>query len=70
VVRGVARTAPLLYGVPPVAGVIAAIMTGESFGPLKLAGAALAITGVALSQSASPGRPSPDVPPKAIDPLP
>jgi drug/metabolite transporter (DMT)-like permease len=53
-VRGVARTAPLMYGVPPVAGVIAAMVTGESFGGMKLAGATIALVGVALSQSASP----------------
>jgi drug/metabolite transporter (DMT)-like permease len=59
-VRGVARTALLLYGIPPVAGVIAAYTTGESFGWLKVTGAALALLGVALSQrvdkqSSSPG---------------
>jgi hypothetical protein len=56
--RGVARTAPLLYGVPPMAGVIAALTVGESFGPLKLLGAGVALAGVALTQKAggAPGR--------------
>lgn len=49
-VRGVARTAPLLYGVPPVAGLVAWLASGEAFGGLKLAGAAVALTGVAWSQ--------------------
>ena len=49
-VRGVARTAPLLYGVPPVAGLVAWLTVGEGFGGLKLAGAALALGGVAWTQ--------------------
>ena len=49
-VRGVARTAPLLYGVPPVAGVVAWLTVGEGYGGLKLAGAALALGGVAWTQ--------------------
>jgi len=51
-VRGVARTAPLLYGVPPVAGIVAALTVGESFGPLKLLGAVAALGGVAWTQAA------------------
>ena len=47
---GVARTAPLLYLLPPIAGVAAWIMTGETFPPLKVAGAALALAGVMLAQ--------------------
>jgi drug/metabolite transporter (DMT)-like permease len=47
---GVARTAPLLYLLPPIAGVAAWIMTGETFPPLKIAGAALALAGVMLAQ--------------------
>ena len=46
-VRGVARTAPLLYDVPPVAGLFAWLTVGEGFGALKIAGAALALGGVA-----------------------
>ncbi|MBL8347207.1 MAG: DMT family transporter [Rubrivivax sp.] len=51
-VRGVARTAPLLYLVPPVAGLVAWLTVGETFGPQKMAGAALALGGVALAQLA------------------
>lgn len=49
-VRGVARSAPLLYLVPLVAGVVAWWAQGEAFGPQKLAGAALALTGAAIAQ--------------------
>ena len=52
-VRGVARTAPLLYLMPPVAGVVAWATTGESYTAVKLAGAAIALGGVALAQYAS-----------------
>lgn len=52
-VRGVARTAPLLYGVPPVAGLVAWWVAGEGFGGLKLAGAAAALAGVAWTQVAA-----------------
>ncbi|HEY2925915.1 DMT family transporter [Piscinibacter sp.] len=52
-VRGVARTAPLIYLMPPVAGVVAWLTTGEHFTAVKLAGAALALAGVALAQFAS-----------------
>ncbi|HEX6362367.1 MAG TPA: DMT family transporter [Albitalea sp.] len=49
-VRGVARTAPLLYLMPPVAGIVAWATTGEHYTAVKLAGAALALGGVALAQ--------------------
>lgn len=52
-VRGVARTAPLLYLMPPVAGLVAWLTTGEHYTAIKLAGAALALGGVALAQFAS-----------------
>jgi drug/metabolite transporter (DMT)-like permease len=52
-VRGVARTAPLMYLVPPVAGFVAWLATGEGYGPAKLGGAALTLAGVALAQFAS-----------------
>ncbi|MFL6660607.1 MAG: DMT family transporter, partial [Rhizobacter sp.] len=51
-VRGVARTAPLLYLMPPIAGLIAWGTTGEHYTAVKLAGAALALGGVALAQYA------------------
>jgi drug/metabolite transporter (DMT)-like permease len=52
-VRGVARSAPLLYLMPPVAGLVAWLTTGERYTAVKLAGAALALGGVALAQYAS-----------------
>ena len=51
-VRGVARSAPLMYLMPPVAGLVAWAVTGESYSGIKLAGAALALAGVALTQFA------------------
>ena len=47
---GVARTAPLMYLLPPIAGVAGWLITGESFAPLKLFGAAVALIGVGLVQ--------------------
>jgi drug/metabolite transporter (DMT)-like permease len=55
-VRGVARSAPLMYLMPPVAGLVAWALTGESYTGIKLAGAALALAGVALAQFAGPRR--------------
>ena len=49
-VRGVARTAPFMYGMPPVAGLIAWAATGERFTALKIGGAVLVLAGVALAQ--------------------
>ena len=53
-VRGVARSAPLMYLMPPVAGLVAWVVTGERYTGVKLAGAALTLGGVALAQFASP----------------
>lgn len=50
--RGVARTAPLLYLVPPVAGAIAWFTVGEDYSFVKIAGAVLALMGVAWTQTA------------------
>ena len=58
-VRGVARTAPLLYLMPPVAGLVAWGTTGEHYTAIKIAGAALALGGVALAQYATPSRHDP-----------
>jgi drug/metabolite transporter (DMT)-like permease len=55
-VRGVARTAPLMYLMPPVAGLVAWWLTGERYTGIKLAGAALTLAGVALAQFASAPR--------------
>ena len=54
--RGVARSAPIMYLMPPVAGFMAWLATGESFSGAKLAGAALTLAGVALAQYASSAR--------------
>ncbi|MBL8340966.1 MAG: DMT family transporter [Rubrivivax sp.] len=55
--RGVARTAPMMYLMPLVAGVAGWLFTGERFGAVKLAGAALTLAGVAWAQfSAGPAR--------------
>ena len=50
--RGVARTAPLQYLMPLVAGVVAWWATGERFTGLKIGGAALTLAGVAWAQYA------------------
>jgi drug/metabolite transporter (DMT)-like permease len=55
-VRGVARTAPLMYLMPPVAGLVAWAVTGERYTAVKLAGAAVTLAGVALAQFAATPR--------------
>lgn len=47
---GVPRTAPMLYLLPPVAGLISWVALGESFSGLKIAGAVMAGVGVAATQ--------------------
>jgi drug/metabolite transporter (DMT)-like permease len=49
-VRGIARSAPFMYLMPPVAGVMAWLTLGETFTWLKLAGAAITMAGVAWAQ--------------------
>jgi drug/metabolite transporter (DMT)-like permease len=57
--RGIARSAPLQYLMPPIAGLVAWLTLDEKFTGLKLAGAAVTLAGVAWAQfSAGP-------PPKA-----
>jgi drug/metabolite transporter (DMT)-like permease len=56
--RGVARTAPLIYLMPLVAGLAAWLLGGEQFTLPKLLGAGVILTGVALAQF-SPARTSP-----------
>jgi len=51
-VRGIARTAPLMYLMPPVAGLVAWLATGEGYTLIKLVGAAITLLGVALAQFA------------------
>jgi drug/metabolite transporter (DMT)-like permease len=49
-VRGVARSAPFGYLMPPIAGAVAWLTLGESFSWLKIAGAAVTMAGVAYAQ--------------------
>ncbi len=51
-VRGVAKTAPLMYLMPPMTGLIAWYFTGEQFTAIKLIGASIAMMGVAYAQFA------------------
>jgi drug/metabolite transporter (DMT)-like permease len=51
-VRGVARTAPLMYLMPPMAGLFAWALSGEHYTGVKLAGAGVTLAGVALAQYA------------------
>ena len=62
--RGVARTAPMQYLMPLVAGGVAWWATGERFTLLKIGGAVLTLAGVALAQYAVRDRrtPMPAVP--------
>ena len=55
-VRGVGRTAPLQYLMPPVAGLVAWVFTDERFGSIKILGAAITLAGVAVAQFAG-GKP-------------
>lgn len=55
-VRGVARTAPLMYLMPPVAGLVAWALTGERYSAMKIAGAAITLGGVAIAQFTSAPR--------------
>jgi drug/metabolite transporter (DMT)-like permease len=51
-VRGVARTAPLMYLMPPMAGLFAWALSGEHYSWIKIAGAGVTLLGVALAQYA------------------
>jgi drug/metabolite transporter (DMT)-like permease len=57
--RGVARSAPLIYLMPPIAGLAAWATMGEGFGAVKLLAAAITLGGVALAQFANRARPVP-----------
>jgi len=50
-VRGLARSAPLQYLMPPIAGVVAWLTLGEVFTWRKIAGAVTAMAGIAWAQS-------------------
>jgi drug/metabolite transporter (DMT)-like permease len=49
-VRGVARSAPLMYLPPPIAGLVAWLTLGEQFTAVKITGAAVTMAGVAWAQ--------------------
>ncbi|HYI85593.1 MAG TPA: DMT family transporter [Burkholderiales bacterium] len=49
-VRGIARSAPFMYLMPPVAGVMAWLTLGETFTWAKILGAAVTMAGVAWAQ--------------------
>jgi drug/metabolite transporter (DMT)-like permease len=51
-VRGVARTAPLMYLMPPMAGLFAWALSGENYTWVKIAGAGVTLMGVAMAQYA------------------
>jgi drug/metabolite transporter (DMT)-like permease len=55
-VRGVGPTAPLMYLMPPVAGLVAWGLTGERYSAAKIAGATITLAGVALAQFTSSPR--------------
>jgi drug/metabolite transporter (DMT)-like permease len=57
-VRGIARSAPLMYLPPPIAGLVAWLTLGEQFTWLKIAGAGITMAGVAWAQFGG-GRPLP-----------
>jgi drug/metabolite transporter (DMT)-like permease len=57
-VRGIARSAPLLYLPPPIAGIVAWLTLGEQFTWLKIAGAVVTMAGIAWAQFGG-GRPPP-----------
>jgi drug/metabolite transporter (DMT)-like permease len=53
-VRGIARTAPLLYLMPPMAGLFAWALSGEHYTWVKIVGAGVTLAGVAMAQYAGP----------------
>lgn len=53
--RGVARTAPLIYLMPLIAGLAAWAWGGEQFSAHKLLGAGIILAGVAMAQFGAPG---------------
>src|SRR5207248_9028821 len=57
-VRGIARSAPLMYLPPPIAGVVAWLTLGEQLTWLKIVGAGVTMAGIAWAQFGS-GHPPP-----------
>lgn len=62
---GVPRTAPLLYLLPPVAGLVSWMALGESFNSLKIAGAGMAGICVAATQLGAAPRTGQEPPSRA-----
>ena len=60
-VRGIARSAPLQYLMPPTAGLVAWLTVGETFTWLKVAGATVALAGIAWAQFGVRSAAPPDV---------
>jgi drug/metabolite transporter (DMT)-like permease len=59
-VRGLARSAPLQYLMPPIAGLVAWLTLGETFTGLKILGAVVALAGIAWAQSSAKAATPPD----------
>jgi len=59
-VRGLARSAPLQYLMPPIAGLVAWLTVGETFTWLKIAGALVTLAGIAWAQLGSRSPTPPD----------
>ncbi|MDH4094046.1 MAG: DMT family transporter [Betaproteobacteria bacterium] len=59
-VRGLARSAPLQYLMPPIAGLVAWWTLGETFTWLKVAGAVTAMAGIAWAQFGAKSATPPD----------
>ncbi len=57
-VRGVAKSAPLQYMMPPIAGLVSWVTLGETFTWIKIAGALITMGGVAWAQFAGGQRPT------------
>lgn len=60
-IRGIARSAPLQYLMPPIAGIVAWLTLGEVFTPLKIAGAVITMGGIAWAQFGGGHPPSKEV---------
>ena len=67
--RGVARSAPFMYLMPPVAGVMAWLTLGETFTWLKILGAAITMAGVAWAQFSSAPGSAEKAPPRSVPPV-
>lgn len=59
-VRGLARSAPLQYLMPPIAGLVAWLTLGETFTGLKILGAIVALAGIAWAQLGAKNATPPD----------